>query len=205
MHLCHNRRGHDGRRARLRDSDKVTNGQIILAVQYLHSVGIVHRDIKPENILYATKADDAPVKLVDFGLGKMIDLHGTTSMSTVCGTPSYLAPEVVQRKGYGQECDVWSAGIILYILLCGFPPFDQGKSVPALFKDILEVRASQHISGLCHSSDKTLNPKRQAGCLTFTFPYLPLPYLYLPLPYLTVDSRAGALKPSVIAIESSQY
>jgi len=129
------------RRWAQQSSDKATNWQIMLAVRYLHSMGIVHRDIKPENILYATPDEDSPVKLVDFGLGKILDNNGNGSMSTVCGTPSYLAPEVLQRKGYGKECDVWSAGIILYILLCGFPPFDQGKSVPALFKDILDVSA----------------------------------------------------------------
>ena len=120
--------------------------QIIGAVKYLHEIGIVHRDIKPENILYATPAEDSPVKLVDFGLGKIIDVHGKSDkvshMKTVCGTPSYLAPEIIQRHGYGKECDIWSSGVILYILLCGLPPFDQGAPIPALFNAILHARYS---------------------------------------------------------------
>lgn len=118
--------------------------QIIQAVKYLHSIGIVHRDIKPENILYATPAPDSPIKLVDFGLGKIVDVHGQGDshghMKTVCGTPSYLAPEIIQRKGYGQECDIWSSGVILYILLCGLPPFDQSAPIPQLFNAILNAR-----------------------------------------------------------------
>jgi calcium/calmodulin-dependent protein kinase I len=120
--------------------------QIILAVQYLHNIGIVHRDIKPENILYVNPAPDSPIKLVDFGLGKIVDIHGhgdhIKHMKTVCGSPSYLAPEIIQRKGYGEECDIWSSGVILYIILSGHPPFDQSASIPALFNSILNARYS---------------------------------------------------------------
>eukprot|EP00698_Gefionella_okellyi_P008828 TRINITY_DN2210_c0_g1_i1.p1 TRINITY_DN2210_c0_g1~~TRINITY_DN2210_c0_g1_i1.p1 ORF type:complete len:363 (+),score=39.83 TRINITY_DN2210_c0_g1_i1:75-1091(+) len=97
---------------------------IVRAVQYIHGMGIVHRDLKPENLLMTSKADDAVIKLADFGLSSVKDAR--TYMTTVCGTPGYVAPEVLSSEtagGYGKEVDLWSIGVILYILLCGFPPF----------------------------------------------------------------------------------
>jgi calcium/calmodulin-dependent protein kinase I len=95
--------------------------------RYLHSVGIVHRDLKPENLLYSTNDPASPkydvIKVADFGLAKIIAGAADHSMSTTCGTPGYVAPEILEQKGYGKEVDLWSIGVILYILLCGFPPF----------------------------------------------------------------------------------
>ncbi|XP_062142609.1 LOW QUALITY PROTEIN: serine/threonine-protein kinase GA29083 [Drosophila sulfurigaster albostrigata] len=91
------------------------------AMSYLHSMGIVHRDIKPENLL--VELDEAgnvvQLKLADFGLACEV----TEPLYAVCGTPTYVAPEILLEVGYGLKIDVWAAGIILYILLCGFPPF----------------------------------------------------------------------------------
>lgn len=98
------------------------------AIGYLHNLGIVHRDLKPENLLYASndpasQAYDV-IKVADFGLAKVIDNPHDRTMSTTCGTPGYVAPEILeQRGGYGSEVDIWSLGVILYVLLCGFPPF----------------------------------------------------------------------------------
>mmetsp|Transcript_41986 Transcript_41986/g.102937 ORF Transcript_41986/g.102937 Transcript_41986/m.102937 type:complete len:509 (+) Transcript_41986:169-1695(+) len=112
--------------------------QIISGINYLHSIGIVHRDMKPENVLYESPFEDSKIKIADFGLGRILDVDGMemSALKTVCGTPSYVAPEIIHRKGYGKECDVWSSGIILYILLCGFPPFDQDAHVSILFDHI---------------------------------------------------------------------
>jgi len=108
------------------------------ALGYLHNKGIVHRDLKPENILLATPDNDAAIKIADFGLARMISQ--TTMMKTACGTPGYVAPEVLQNKGYDSGAvDVWSTGVILYILLCGFPPFYE-EELPALFDQILKGR-----------------------------------------------------------------
>jgi calcium/calmodulin-dependent protein kinase I len=94
--------------------------QILIAVDYLHDLGIVHRDLKPENLLYQDETPESQLMISDFGLSKM---EGTDSMATACGTPGYVAPEVLMGKHYGKEVDCWSIGVIAYILLCGYPPF----------------------------------------------------------------------------------
>ncbi|KAJ5232399.1 hypothetical protein N7468_005355 [Penicillium chermesinum] len=96
--------------------------QLFEGLKYLHDRGIVHRDIKPENILVADKK--LSVKLGDFGLAKIIGEDSFTT--TLCGTPSYVAPEILQdtrKRRYTKAVDVWSLGVVLYICLCGFPPF----------------------------------------------------------------------------------
>jgi len=94
---------------------------MLMAIKYLHEKGIVHRDLKPENLLYASKEDDAVLKLADFGLAHI--LKDNQLLSSACGTPGYVAPEVLAKKGYGKEVDMWGLGVILYILLSGCPPF----------------------------------------------------------------------------------
>ncbi|KAJ3589728.1 hypothetical protein NHX12_010571 [Muraenolepis orangiensis] len=90
------------------------------AIKYLHSLNIVHRDIKPENLLVYEHADGMKsLKLGDFGLATVAD----GPLYTVCGTPTYVAPEIIAETGYGLKVDIWAAGVITYILLCGFPPF----------------------------------------------------------------------------------
>uniref|UniRef100_A0A2K6FT61 non-specific serine/threonine protein kinase n=2 Tax=Propithecus coquereli TaxID=379532 RepID=A0A2K6FT61_PROCO len=90
------------------------------ALVHMHDKSIVHRDLKPENLLVQRNEDKSTtLKLADFGLAK----HVVRPIFTVCGTPTYVAPEILSEKGYGLEVDMWAAGVILYILLCGFPPF----------------------------------------------------------------------------------
>ncbi|KAL9101363.1 MAG: hypothetical protein Q9163_003365 [Psora crenata] len=96
--------------------------QLFQGIQYLHERNIVHRDIKPENILLADK--DLTIKVADFGLAKIIGEESFTT--TLCGTPSYVAPEILENsrhRKYTRAVDVWSLGVVLYICLCGFPPF----------------------------------------------------------------------------------
>jgi len=102
---------------------KVATRQILEAIQYCHSKSIVHRDLKPENLLYASPAEDAPLKLADFGLAHL--LKPKEMMHSACGTPGYVAPEILrgEREGYGRAVDLWSIGVIIYILVCGYPPF----------------------------------------------------------------------------------
>ncbi|KAJ6651715.1 hypothetical protein lerEdw1_020687 [Lerista edwardsae] len=109
--------------------------QVLEAVNYLHDLGIVHRDLKPENLLYATPFEDAKIMITDFGLSK-IEADGI--MSTACGTPGYVAPEILEQKPYGKAVDSWALGVISYILLCGYPPFyDENDS--ELFNQILKA------------------------------------------------------------------
>merc|ERR1712000_586434 len=97
---------------------------MVSAIDYLHSMNIVHRDLKPENLLLKDDSDISEVKLADFGLSKIIsDGVQKQLMQTACGTPGYVAPEVLTADGYDKEVDLWSIGVITYILLCGFPPF----------------------------------------------------------------------------------
>lgn len=104
------------------------------ALAYLHNMNIVHRDVKPENLLVELEGDRVKcLKLGDFGLA--CEVQGP--LYTVCGTPTYVAPEILAETGYGLKIDVWAAGVILYILLCGFPPFistdnDQDKLFDAI-------------------------------------------------------------------------
>ena len=76
--------------------------------------------MKPENLLYETTQEHSNIKISDFGLARFVNGEYAT---TACGTPGYIAPEVIQGNGYGQEVDYWSIGIILYVMLSGFPPF----------------------------------------------------------------------------------
>ncbi len=93
---------------------------LLESVAYLHDLGIVHRDLKPENILCGENLED--LKIADFGLSKMI--LPTEKMEAACGTLSYVAPEVLTLQGYGREADLWSVGVIMFLLLCGKLPFD---------------------------------------------------------------------------------
>ena len=94
---------------------------------YLHSYGVVHRDMKPENVLMVSKDENSDVKIVDFGLSKMV---GPGQLCTEpFGTLTYVAPEVLQQIPYGKEVDVWSLGILAFLMLVGCLPFDDDDDV----------------------------------------------------------------------------
>jgi len=122
-----------------KDAVKVME-ELFSAIDYLHSLGIVHRDLKPENLLLANEKDDSPIKLADFGLSR---LYTEEMLSTACGTPGYVAPEILECQGYDKEVDTWSAGVIMYILLCGYPPF-YDENEPTLFETILAGKYEFH-------------------------------------------------------------
>lgn len=129
--------------------------QICRAVNYIHSQGIAHRDIKPENFLFESKDEEAALKIIDFGLSKILEKGERSSdginttgggrrqklaqlgkMNTKAGTPCYISPEVLTGN-YSIDCDMWSVGCMLYILLCGYPPFE-GEDDYELCQSILK-------------------------------------------------------------------
>ena len=95
------------------------------AVAYLHDHGIVHRDLKPENLLFRTPEDNADLLIADFGLSRIMDEEQFHVLTTTCGTPGYMAPEIFKKTGHGKPVDIWAMGVITYFLVCGYTPFDR--------------------------------------------------------------------------------
>ena len=144
---------------------------VLVAVKYLHDRNIVHRDLKPENILLASATDDTQIKITDFGLARLLGEQGA---QTFCGTPQYFAPEVLERKNtvlglghYGKAADMWSIGVILYVLLAGMLPF---ANVEVLQRDGASVDFSSQVfsgvSDLCLDLVKKLLDKNARSRLT---------------------------------------
>jgi calcium/calmodulin-dependent protein kinase I len=99
------------------------------AVAYLHNHGIVHRDLKPENLLFRTPEDNADLLIADFGLSRIMDEEQFHVLTTTCGTPGYMAPEIFKKSGHGKPVDLWAIGVITYFLLCGYTPFDRDSNL----------------------------------------------------------------------------
>jgi len=106
--------------------------QVLSAVAYCHHHKIVHRDLKPENILYESLEDNSNIKVIDFGASNVF--RANEKMGKLVGTPYYIAPEILFGS-YDEKVDVWSCGIMLYIVLCGYPPFN-GKNNRDIFESV---------------------------------------------------------------------
>jgi carbon catabolite-derepressing protein kinase len=124
--------------------------QLISGIEYSHRLKIVHRDLKPENVLLD---DDLNVKIADFGLSN--EIRDGDFLKTSCGSPNYAAPEVIRGGLYtGPEIDVWSAGVILYVMLCGRLPFED-EDVQALFTKISREHLCYSRGESNHADDTT--------------------------------------------------
>lgn len=100
------------------------------AIKYMHSKGVAHRDLKPENLLLQYRESDSEIKIVDLGFAK----HASSddSLKTICGSPGYVAPEILQKEKYGTKCDMWSLGVVVFIMIGGYPPFYAGTDLEML-------------------------------------------------------------------------
>lgn len=125
--------------------------RILIALGALHSNGVVHRDLKMENLMLENPNDPCSLKIIDFGLASFLN---TPSMSMRCGSPGYVAPEILKYAPYGTKVDIFSLGVILYNILCGYPPF-RGSNVKEIFKK--NVR--------CHISFNTKNWLDKSNCV----------------------------------------
>ncbi|XP_040184703.1 serine/threonine-protein kinase H1 isoform X1 [Rana temporaria] len=114
---------------------------VLEGVKYLHTLGITHRDLKPENLLYYHPGTDSKIMITDFGLASARKKGDDCLMKTTCGTPEYIAPEILVRKPYTNSVDMWALGVISYILLSGTMPFEDDNRT-RLYRQILKGKYS---------------------------------------------------------------
>ncbi len=142
----------------------------ILCIGKLHKINFLfyYRDLKPENLLLDSDADNANIKVIDFGTSKRFNGKEKKRMTQKFGTPYYIAPEVL-RRNYSEKCDVWSCGVILYILLCGYPPFG-GSNDKEILRNVKEGHYEFDEEDWCYISKEakdlidlmlTMNPKKR--------------------------------------------
>ena len=108
------------------------------AIGFCHSKSVAHRDLKPESLLLKSDKNDSDVKIANFGFAKKVQTPNL--LTTQCGTPGYVAPEILEGIAYGTKCDMWSLGVIIYIILGGYPPFNEQNQ----FELFREIRKGQY-------------------------------------------------------------
>lgn len=117
----------------------------------VHDNGIVHRDLKPENLLFRTADEDSDLLIADFGLSRIIDSEKFHILTTTCGTPGYMAPEIFKKSGHGKPVDLWAIGVITFFLLCGYTPFERESSkdeMHAILRGDYKFEPVEHWAGI---------------------------------------------------------
>lgn len=115
------------------DDVKILTRSLLTAAAFMHNAGIAHRDIKPQNFLLRPEDRDSQIKITGFGFARRV--HTKNSLTSRCGSPTFVAPEILKNIPHDERCDLWSIGVIIYLLLVGYPPF-ASDSQAELFKQI---------------------------------------------------------------------
>jgi len=131
--------------------------QLASGIAYLHNFGIVHRDLKPENTMMSDLSEDAHVKIVDFGLSKILGINEKSNEAY--GTLSYAAPEVIQKNDYNNKIDIWSLGVVMYFMICGYLPFcDKDNNLDKIAAEVIKkpVIFNMNVWGIISNESKDL-------------------------------------------------
>ncbi|TFJ80859.1 hypothetical protein NSK_007814 [Nannochloropsis salina CCMP1776] len=129
---------------------------LVSAIEYMHSMDVVHRDLKPENLLLADETDDVQIKIADFGYAVRVNRN---TLRSQCGTPCYVAPEILRRESYGKPVDMWSIGVITFILLAGYAPF-YDEDHRRLFNKIKKAKFQFEEDTCCVDPAQRLTPSQ---------------------------------------------
>ncbi|KAL5596744.1 hypothetical protein BROUX41_006565 [Berkeleyomyces rouxiae] len=159
------------------------------AVSYLHDHGIVHRDLKPENLLFRTPEDNSDLLIADFGLSRVMDEHKFHVLTTTCGTPGYMAPEIFRKSGHGKPVDIWAIGVITYFLLCGYTPFDRDtdfEEMQAILNAEYRFEPAEYWHGVSEGAKEFIQ-----RCLTIDPSKRPTAHEALQHPFVTGESQRG--------------
>ncbi|KKA30989.1 hypothetical protein TD95_002945 [Thielaviopsis punctulata] len=159
------------------------------AVSYLHDHGIVHRDLKPENLLFRTTEDNSELLIADFGLSRVMDEQKFHVLTTTCGTPGYMAPEIFRKSGHGKPVDIWAIGVITYFLLCGYTPFDREsdyEEMQAILTANYRFEPTEYWNGVSDGAKKFIEL-----CLTVDPRKRPTAHEALQHPFVTGESQKG--------------
>ncbi|PSC72692.1 AGC kinase [Micractinium conductrix] len=173
------------------DAARLYAGEVLLMFEYLHSLDIVYRDLKPENLLLDASGH---LKLTDFGFAKAI---GPRRTYTLCGTPDYLAPEIILNKGHGKAVDWWALGVLIFEMMAGYPPFFDDDPL-ATYKKILK-------GAVTFPSHFSVDLSKRYGCLVGSVHDIKTHPWFRPLDFAALKTRSlpPPIKPTVTGVDDA--